>query len=125
MISEKLIRRSLLLSLVFNLVAACLLIFPGNALAQLAGFTASTSPLHTALAAQMVVALGLAYGWLARRPAIDRPLLGFGALVKGTAFLMFAGQWLFGALSGRFVLFASVDIVLALVWLSWLWRREV
>lgn len=120
MISEKLIRQTLRLSLVFNLGAACLLLSPDSALAQLAGFTASASPMHAWLSALMVAALGVAYGWLAQQPVIDRPLLAFGALVKGSAFLMFVALWLFAGLSGRSVLFATLDIVLASIWLSWL-----
>lgn len=124
MISEQLIRHSLRLSVVFNLGAAWLLVFPDNALGQLAGFTASSSPLHTGVAALMVVSLGLAYGWLAQQPVIDRPLLAVGGLIKGAAYLLFVGQWLFGVLSGRLVLFATADIVLAILWLGWLYRTR-
>lgn len=114
------IRWTLRLSFVFNLGAAYMLVFPDNTLAQVAGFPVSTSPLHTALAALMVGALGVAYGWLSRQPVIDRPLLAFGALIKGSAFFMFVGQWLFDAVSTRLVLFATVDILLAIIWLNWL-----
>ena len=124
MISESLIRLTLRLSVVFNLGAAYLLVCPDNALGQLAGFAVSTSPIHTALASLMVAGLGLAYGWLAQQPVIDRPLLTFGALIKGSAFFIFVGQWLFDAAATRFVLFAAVDIVLAVIWLSWLRQRK-
>lgn len=122
--SDKLVRVTLGLSFFFNLGAAYLLIFAASPLAQFAGFTASTSPMHTSLSALMVGSLGIAYGWLSRQEVIDRPMLALGALIKGAAFLMFVVQWLFDAVTGRFVLFAVVDIVLAFIWLNWLMQTR-
>lgn len=117
---ENVIRITLRLSFVFNLVAAYMVAFPGTILAQFAGFSLSSSALHTGLAALMVAALGLAYGWMAQQPVINRPMLAFGGLVKGSAFTMFAIQWFFDAVTARFVLFAAADIVFAIIWLGWL-----
>lgn len=124
MITESLVRTTLRLSFVFNLVAAWLLVFPASALGQLAGFTVSNSPMHTAISALTIAMLGLAYGWLAQQPAINRPLLTLGAAIKGAAFFIFLVQWLFDAVSLRLVLFASADIVLATLWLGWLVRTR-
>lgn len=62
---EKLIRATLAASFLFNLVAAYMLAFPTSFLANFAGFTISSSPMHAALATLTVAALGLAYGWMA------------------------------------------------------------
>jgi len=123
-ISESIIRITLRLSFVFNLIAAYLVAVPGSMLAQFAGFTLSSSAMHTGLAALMVAALGLAYGWMAQQPVINRPMLAFGGLVKASAFTLFVAQWFFDAVTGRFVLFAVVDIVLAIIWLSWLLKTR-
>jgi hypothetical protein len=121
---EKLIRATLAASFVFNLLAAYMLVFPASSLASLAGFTISTSPMHTALSALMVAALGGSYGWMALQENINIPMLTFGALTKGSAFMMFFVQWTFDAVTARLVLFAVVDIVLAWIWLNWVIKRR-
>jgi|GEM_PF-1048322 len=121
---EKLIRTTLAASFLFNLVAAYMLAFPTSYLAGLAGFTISNSPMHTALATLMVVALGGSYGWMALQEKINLPILTFGALVKGSAFITFFVQWMFDAVSARLVAFAVVDIVLAWLWLNWVIKQH-
>lgn len=120
MIPEKVVRVSLGATFIFNLAAAALLVWDDSPLSRLAGITPSHSVIHTALAAMMVAALGLAYGWLALRPRIDRVLLTFGGLIKGTAFVSFALLAVLGAVPVAFALFATPDILFALLWFVWL-----
>ena len=120
MISDKTVRVSLGATFVFNLAAAALLVLDDSPLSQIAGITPSHSAIHTALSAMMVAALGLAYGWLAFGPRIDRTLLAFGGLLKATAFTSFALLAVVGVVPAAFALFAFPDILFALLWFVWL-----
>jgi hypothetical protein len=120
MLSEKSVRVSLGVTCAFNLAAAVLLVMTDNPLSRIAGITASDSTIHTALAALMVAAFGLAYGWMARAQTIDRPMIAFGALVKLGAFSLFAALATVGMVPASFALFAFPDLVFAMLWLMWL-----
>lgn len=122
--TDRLLRATLRLSLFFNLGAAALLVFPASPVARFAGFTVSTSPMHTGIAALMVAALGVAYGWLARQAVIDLPMLTLGASIKALAFFLLLALWLCDAGTMRIVLFSTVDLVFAAVWLDWARRNR-
>ena len=118
--TEATIRWSLRLACPFNLAAAVVLAFPSSAVGHRLGLPESISPLYSCLVALFVVLFGFAYGWLAGRPVIDRPLLAFGAIGKSGAFLVVFSLWLTAAVSGAVVLVALGDLAFAGLWFSWL-----
>lgn len=124
MISERVVRASLWLSVPFNLGAAWVLAFPGTPLVRALGMSASADPVYRGLAALMVGFFGLAYAWLAMQPRIDQPLLWFGAIGKTGVFVLATMLFLSGAAPGATVVVASGDLAFAFVWFSWLRRQS-
>lgn len=118
--SERLIRSSLWLAFVFNLLAALVFAEPASALGQWVGLPASVSPVYSVMVAFFVALFGCVYAWLARRPTIDRPLLGLGCIGKSGAFLIAAILWLGGEVSGLLLLVAVGDLAFAALWFTWL-----
>jgi hypothetical protein len=79
-------RRTLWLSVVYNLGGAFLFAFPSSALARLTGLPDPVAPVYCALRAFFVALFAGAYAWLAVQQDIDRPLVAFSAIGKGGAF---------------------------------------
>src|SRR5712691_10417223 len=82
---NRLMRRALWASVVFNLGGALLFAFPAS-FGQLAGLPGPVPHVYTALLALLVALFGGAYAWLACQPCIDRPLVAFAALGKAGFF---------------------------------------
>jgi hypothetical protein len=114
------VRWSLALACAFNLLAAIVFAFPSSEAGRQLGLPADVSPLYAALVALFVALFGGAYGWLARRPAIDRPLLALGAIGKLGAFIVASCLWLAAAVPGVVVVLASGDLAFAGLWFHWL-----
>ena len=73
-------------------------------------------------AAQIMLIIGLfgfVYGWLARQPRIDRPLVVVGALGKLGFFLLFVLYAAAGDLPWSAAAQASPDLILATAYLWW------
>lgn len=110
---ETVLRRALWTAAVFNLLGALLFAFPASYFGQFAGLPAEVPAAYRALTALFVLLFGGAYLWLARQAVVDRALLTFGAIGKASAFTLIVILWLTGAASGRGVLIASGDLILA------------
>ena len=119
---ETVLRRALWTAAVFNLLGALLFAFPASYFGQFAGLPAEVPGAYRALTAFFVLLFGGAYLWLAQRAVIDRVLLTFGAIGKASAFVLIFILWLTGAASGRGVLIASGDLILAALFI-WCLRR--
>jgi hypothetical protein len=117
------IRWSLRLACPFNLIAAVVFALPSADVAQALALPEFVHPLYRWLVAWFVALFGLAYGWLAMQPAIDRPLLALGAVGKLGAFVLALALWWHGAVPGIVVMVASGDLAFAAYWLGWLGRR--
>ena len=117
---DRFMRSVLWLSFVLNLGGAFLFAFPSSPLGQLAGLPAATPPIYRALVALFVVLFGGSYAWLARRPTIDRPLVGLAAIGKVGAFKVVFLLWLLGDVPGRGVLAITGDLILAGIFTWWL-----
>ena len=118
--TETVVQRSLWLACPFNLIAAFVFAFPSSGIGQRLGLPQSVSPLYLSLVSLFVGLFGLAYGWLARQPRIDRPLLGFGSIGKFGAFLIALALWFQGAVADVVVVVALGDLAFAALWFSWL-----
>ena len=117
---DRLMRRALGISVIYNFGAAVLFAFPSSWAGRCAGLPAVVPALYRVLLAFFVVLFGGAYAWLARQPKIDRPLVGFAAIGKAGAFGIILALWLVGTSPGRGVLTASGDLVLAAIFAWWL-----
>jgi len=107
---------SLWLALAFNLFAAAVLAFPESAPGQLAALPVDVPVLYRVLAAWLVALFGLAYGWLALQSQLDRSLLAFGAIGKGSVFVLALGMWLSAAVPSQTVVLAAGDLAFAAFW---------
>ncbi len=72
--------------------------------------------------AEFIILFGGSYAWLALQPAINRPLLAFGAIGKTGAFLLVAVLWLAGQAPARGVLAITGDLIFACLFFAWLLR---
>jgi hypothetical protein len=117
---DRLIRRALAASAVFNLGGAVLFAFPDSPTGRLAGLSGAVPGVYSAMVAWFVLLFAGAYAWLARQPEIDRPLVALGAIGKAGAFSIFAACWILGQLSGRAALAGTGDLIFAAIFAWWL-----
>jgi hypothetical protein len=120
--SDKYIRLVLWASAVFNLAGALLFAFPESTISQLAGLPVPVPTFYAALLAEFIILFGGSYAWLALQPAINRPLLAFGAIGKTGAFLLVAVLWLAGQAPARGMLAITGDLIFACLFFAWLLR---
>jgi hypothetical protein len=117
---DKIIRRALGVSAIYNLGGAFLFAFPSSAPGQLAGLPEAVPGIYRALVALFVLLFGGAYAWLAVARVIDCPMVAYSAIGKAGAFgtiLMFA---LLGQVPARGVPPATGDLILACIFAWWL-----
>jgi len=124
MTDDLFVRRVLLLSAGFNLLGGLLFAFPGFPTGRLAGLPAEVPGLYRATVFLFIVLFGAMYGWLARQPRIDRPMVAFGAIGKAAFFTLVLIFWWAGAVPGRTVWLSSGDFVLAGVFALWLFTSR-
>ena len=116
---DALMRRTLNVTAIANLGAALMFAFP-DSLGSLAGLPAPAPALYSATLAVLVALFGITYGWRARQPVIDRPLVVFSAAGK-TAFVIVAFFcWLAGQVPFLTLLTAGGDLVFAAIFVWWL-----
>ena len=113
-------RRTLWLSVVYNLGGAFLFAFPSSAFRRLMGLPDPVAPVYCALLAFFVALFAGAYAWLAVQQDIDRPLVAFSAIGKGGAFSLILAFWFLGQSPARGVLAASGDLAFAGIFTWWL-----
>jgi hypothetical protein len=118
------VRATLWLSFPFNLVAAWVLVSPSSELGHFVGVPAQVPSLYSLVLGFLICEFGVTYAWLALQKHINRPLLVFCAIGKSGVFVIALLLWLTADVSGRLVLMASGDLMLALVWFSWLFNRQ-
>jgi hypothetical protein len=117
---DRVIRRALGTSAVFNLGGALGFAFP-DSVGRLAGFPPGPVPvLYSATLAMLIALLGATYAWLATQPVVDRPLVAFAAIGKASFFVVVLVCWLAGQASGLGVLSAAGDLVFAAIFTWWL-----
>jgi len=118
--NDKFIRVVLWASAVFNLAGGLLFAFPDSTISQLAGLPVPVPTFYSGLLAEFIILFGASYAWLALQPAINRPLLAFGAIGKTGAFLLVAVLWLAGQAPARGVLAITGDLIFACLFFGWL-----
>ena len=116
---DRLMRRTLNVTAVANLGAALMFAFP-DSLGSLAGLPAPVPALYNVTLAALVALFGVTYGWLARQPVIDRPLVVFSAAGKTAFVLVVFFCWLAGQVPFLTLLAAGGDLVFAAIFVWWL-----
>jgi hypothetical protein len=117
---DRLMRRALAMSAVFNLGGAIVFALPDSPLGRQAGLTGAVPGIYSALVAWFVILFAGAYAWLAYQAEIDRPLVALAAIGKLGAFSIFAACGILGQISWRGVLGGTGDLVFAGVFAWWL-----
>lgn len=120
MLRDRLMRRALAASAVFNLGGAVLFAFPDSSPGRLAGLSSAVPGIYSAMVAWFVLLFAGVYAWLARQAEIDRALVGFAAIGKAGAFSIFAACWILGQISGRAAFAGTGDLVFAGIFAWWL-----
>ncbi len=114
------IRITLWATVVFNLVAAYILLYPAGLAGDLLAMPLQAPAVYRVFSAYLVFAFGCAYAWMALQPEICKPLLRFAAYVKAGAFAVIWSMWFAGAASTGVALLAIGDIIFAAIWFNWL-----
>ena len=113
-------RLTLGLSCPFNLAAATVFAVPSSTIGRLVGLPPDVPVVYAVLVSFLVGLLGLAYGWLALQPHLDRPMVALGAIGKFGVFFIALALWLLDHVTGRLLVVASGDLVFASLWCRWL-----
>jgi len=117
------VRISLWISAPANLIVATAIAFPSSSLGSLLELP-DTHPFYGLLSGAMVGLFGVAYGWLALQPEIDRPLLCLGACGKLLAVLISISLFTAGELSGVTAAVISGDLVFVVLWSAFLFSNR-
>ncbi len=120
----KITRITLGLSCPFNVAAAYVFANPGSMLGQLVGLPSDVPAVYSVLVSFLVGLLGLAYGWLALQPQLDRPMVTLGAVGKFGIFFIALALWLLDHVTGRLLVVAVGDLVFASPWCRWLMQTS-
>lgn len=119
MTTERL-RTTLWLSMVFNLGAALIFVFPQTGIGQFLGLPMEPDPIYQLMTAYFVALFGVCYGWLARQDVIVRSLLFLGIAGKLGVFSLALLLLLTQQLAVTLFLVACIDLTFATLWLVWL-----
>lgn len=119
---DRIFRRILWISAVFNLGAAGLFAFPSTPLGQWAGLPADVPLLYSSFVALFITLFGGMYVWLAMQPVIPRAFVAFAAIGKSLVFVMAAIFWMAGEISSRTFQLSIGDLVLAAIFAWWLMK---
>jgi hypothetical protein len=120
MSKDKVIRRVLGASAIFNLAGALLFAFPSSVFGQLAGLPGAVPAAYRALCALFVLLFGGAYAWLAVARVIDRPMVAFSAIGKAAAFATILALAVAGKTPLRSLPPISGDLIFACLFGWWL-----
>jgi hypothetical protein len=118
-IDDRIMRRALWASVVFNAGGALLFGLP-DTVGSLAALPVPVPRIYSVTIAYFVLLFGGAYAWLALQPRIDRPLVAFLAIGKAGFFVVTVVCWLAGVAPGLGVVGAAGDLAFAAVFAAWL-----
>lgn len=116
------LRRALWLSLPFNLGAALAFLLPWLPPAQMVGLPTDAPLIYRALVALFVATFGLAYGWMAMQPQIQRPMLWFSVAGKSSVFTLATVFAVLGLVPMTLIIPAAGDGIFALIFIHALRR---
>ena len=114
------IRRTLWLTVIYNIVAATMLLFPSSVFGRLVDMPTGAPPIYLIACGYFVILFGCAYAWMAMQDHVVRPLLWFSAWAKTGAFVLVWSLWVLGHVSILFAILIIGDAIFATVWFRWL-----
>ncbi|MDX2032377.1 MAG: hypothetical protein SF339_17005 [Blastocatellia bacterium] len=120
--NDRSMRVTLWASVLLNGVGASLFAFPSSGFAGFLGLPTPASRLYSTLCALFVALFGAVYVWLARRPRIDRPLVGFAAITKAAVFMVFLIFWISGGVTTLGLAMVVPHLAVAGLFAWWLAR---
>lgn len=115
----QILRITLLIGAVFNLIASLMLAFPAT-IGRLGELPEPGSIFYSSLLSFVVGTFGVIYGWLAFQKVIDRPLLTVSAVGKIGVFLVSLYCWSVDAITFRAFSVAIGDLIFGLIFFWWL-----
>jgi len=98
---------------------------PDSTPGKLIGLPIEVPLVYAALSSFLVGVFGLAYGWLALQPDIDRPMVALAALAKTGVFFIALALWAFDHVAGPLMLVAIGDLLFAMLWFLWLFQNPL
>jgi len=117
---DDILRRTLWVSVFFNLGGGLAFAFPSSPFGRLVGLPTPVPAVYSVGLALFVLLFGGTYAWLALQSRIDRPLVALAAIGKASFFGLMVVLWLAGEASDRVVLGAAGDLILAAIFTWWL-----
>jgi len=115
---DLIMRRALAIGAVFNFAAAAMILFP-HSIGRFADVPLSAPRFYSWLLALFIALFGCVYAWLARRPVIDRPLVGLAIIGKTGVFLVALACLVTGDITARTFATAVGDLAFAAAFLWW------
>ena len=116
---DQTMRLALRTSTFLNFGAALLFAFPSS-LGQLMGLPTPVASFYSVFLAFLIALFGATYGWLARQPVIDRPLVVFSSIGKTGFVVISFFCWLLGEVPLRTVVLANGDLAFVAIFVWWL-----
>ena len=120
MFSESLVRKVLVLTVVYNLCGALMFMFPAT-LGAVADLPTPAPLINSWLVGGVILLLGMVAVWQCRRP-LDLPLLTVFGIAKLAFFLLMLTSHLLGEVNLFAVLAASADLVMGTLFLGHVWQ---
>ena len=118
MMREKILRITLSISFLFNIISAYVIFMPDGFLGQFIGLPKSVPIAYKVFLSFLIAYFGLVYLWMSFQTQIDRPLVKVAAGAKTLTFFLFLGLWLFGHVTGLAALMAVGDLVFGAIWIG-------
>ena len=113
-------RRALVATGIVNVLGALTFVPENRATRDLLGLPGNTHPLYLWIIASWIFGFGVAYLWLARQTRPEWLFVGIGAFGKLSFVAILAVAWLTGAIPLRGAVGGLWDLVLGLMFVSWL-----
>jgi hypothetical protein len=118
---DRLFHLTLWITVPINLTGAVIFSLP--LLRQITRLPTSTQPFYGLLLGSWISLFGLGYLYLALSKRYDKTFLAIGAFGKLSFFVLALGYFLQAELGILALLAASIDAVLASIFLAWLWQN--
>lgn len=123
MISDSIIRKTFVFSIIFNITGALLFLFPSK-LGVLFGLPTPVPFVYSGFCALVILLFGGTYIWLARSEKINEPVVLLSAIGKAGFFVVALMSCIKGETSFQFLPSAAGDLVMAGIFIGWLMNSK-
>lgn len=122
--SESMVRTTLNMSVVLNVVGAYLLAFPSSYAGKLVNLPTNVPLLYSVLLSFLVLMFAVIYGWLARQESVFQQLLFVGGFAKLCFFMIVEVLWILGHSSGEFAVIVLADLLFGFIWCKYMYDNK-